>query len=379
MERVGGARAVRCHPRRSGGGEDSRRPRRAAQSRGAHGGPCGAAFGNADARAGETRMWLLPLLGDVCQPTRRASYKILETCCDAVLRGPVAALIHPLPLFSCPVRRSMGFMFCQPRSIDWPLALFALFGHHFQPRPFRWTVSRTAGLSPRATPRRVSCLSSTSRLSAHDRSPGGLPTIRDLPRGCGSSRSVGARGSLAVDDHFWFGCRRPLQGLACFEIMVCHPGRRSGEGEWSVSERGGGGMMKSRSAWFIYCTNVVFQDLQPHHRPIPAVLLRCSLDAVRSSPARTDTVAVQAASVLAWTEHRQYFVSCVFRFVSPAYCGWFSRLGTTFATGWGHEGLFSRVRSGRRVGGGREHAHYKCALVRPRDFLGLCISVTCPR
>ena len=39
---------------------------------------------------------------------------------------------------------------------------------------------------------------------------------------------------------------------------------------------------------------------------------RRGLDAVRSSPARTDTVAVQAASVLARTEHRQYLVSCVF-------------------------------------------------------------------
>ena len=136
--------------------------------------------------------------------------------------------VGPLLLSSTPCRFSPApfadpwvSCFAQPRSIDWPLALFALFGHHFQPRPFRWTVSRTVGLSPRATLQRVSCLSSTSRLSAHDRSPGGLQTIRDLPRGCGSSRSVGARGSLAVDDHFWFGCRRPLQGLACFEIMVC--------------------------------------------------------------------------------------------------------------------------------------------------------------
>lgn len=52
VERLGGARAVRRDPRRSGGGEDPRRPRRAAQGRGAHGGPGGASFGDADARAG---------------------------------------------------------------------------------------------------------------------------------------------------------------------------------------------------------------------------------------------------------------------------------------------------------------------------------------
>lgn len=52
MERVGGARTVRRHSRWRGSGEDSRRSRRAAQGRGAHGRPGRTSFGDADARSG---------------------------------------------------------------------------------------------------------------------------------------------------------------------------------------------------------------------------------------------------------------------------------------------------------------------------------------